>query len=65
MTNPLIIVALIITLLPLGGSLVAGLLGSRLGHIATHRIVITLIGIFVSFILLFVQSIGYRRSLCS
>jgi NADH-quinone oxidoreductase subunit L len=43
--NVLIQVALLITLLPLAGSLVAGLLGKRLGPVLSHRIVVTLIGI--------------------
>lgn len=38
-------IALITTLLPLAGSLIAGLLGKKLGHVLTHRIVITLVGI--------------------
>src|SRR3990167_3264679 len=37
-------VALMIALLPLAGSLIAGLLGKRLGPKLTHRIVIALIG---------------------
>ncbi|RDI46918.1 NADH-quinone oxidoreductase subunit L [Aquicella lusitana] len=45
MENPLIWVALLMTLLPLAGSLLAGLLGKALGRVWTHRIVITLVGI--------------------
>lgn len=37
--------ALVMTLLPLFGSLIAGLLGDRLGQQLTHRIVVTLIGL--------------------
>ena len=44
MENVLIQVALLMTLLPLAGSLVAGLLGKRLGPVLSHRIVVTLIG---------------------
>src|SRR4029079_7671711 len=33
------------TLLPLAGALVAGLLGKRLGPKTTHRIVVTLVGL--------------------
>lgn len=45
MNNPLILIAVIISLLPLAGSIIAGLLGNQLGRTLTHRIVITLIGI--------------------
>ncbi len=45
MENPLIFIALIMTLLPMAGSLIAGLLGHKLGHTLTHRIVVTLVGI--------------------
>lgn len=47
--NHLIQIALIMTLLPLIGALIAGLLGNILGHLWTHRIAVTLVGI--SFIL--------------
>lgn len=45
MENFLINIALLIALLPLGGSLIAGLLGKRLGDKLTHRIVIGLLGV--------------------
>ena len=45
MENPLIYVALIMVLLPLAGSLIAGLLGKKLSRTLSHRIVVTLIGI--------------------
>lgn len=45
MENPLILLAGIIVLLPLMGSLLAGLLGKKLGHTLTHRVVISLVGI--------------------
>lgn len=45
MDNPLILVSLIMTLLPLAGALVAGLLGKKLGPTTTHRIVVTLVGL--------------------
>jgi NADH-quinone oxidoreductase subunit L len=45
MENSLIIVALIMTLLPLVGALIAGLLGHQLGRLLVNSIVITLIGI--------------------
>lgn len=44
-TMPLINIALIITLLPLAGSLIAGLLGKQLGRTWSHRIAISLVGI--------------------
>jgi len=37
--------ALATTLLPLAGALIAGLLGSRLGRVTTHRIVVSLVGL--------------------
>ncbi len=43
--NALIQISLYIALLPLVGSLIAGLLGKRLGTVLTHRIVVTLIGV--------------------
>lgn len=43
--NVLIKVALMIALLPLAGSLFAGLIGKRLGPLLTHRVVIALIGV--------------------
>lgn len=49
MENLLIPVALIMTLLPLGGCLVAGLFGRLLGDKLTHRIVVAAIG--ASFVL--------------
>lgn len=45
MENPLISVALIMALLPLAGSLFAGLLGKKCGDAWTHRVAITLVGI--------------------
>lgn len=45
MNNPLMNIALYIALLPLAGSLIAGLLGKRIGNQWTHRIAITLVGI--------------------
>lgn len=45
MDNVLIQVSLYIALLPLVASLIAGLLGKRLGTMWTHRIVVTLIGV--------------------
>lgn len=45
MDNPLISVALIMALLPLAGSLFAGLLGKKCGDVWTHRVTITLVGI--------------------
>lgn len=38
-------IALAVTLLPLGGALIAGLLGYKIGRLATHRLTISLIGI--------------------
>lgn len=43
------VVALVMVFLPLAGSLIAGLLGKKIGHQWTHRIAISLVGI--SFIL--------------
>lgn len=43
--NNLLLIALYTALLPLASSLIAGLLGKFLGRTATHRIVITLIGL--------------------
>ena len=45
MENFLILIALIIALLPLAGSIIAGLFGKQLGRTATHRVVVTLIGL--------------------
>lgn len=45
MNNTLTTLALIISLLPLSGALVAGLLGKQLGRTTTHRVVVSLIGI--------------------
>lgn len=45
MENSLIYIALLVALLPLGGALMAGLLGKRLGRNLTHTIVISFIGI--------------------
>lgn len=45
MNNPLISLALLITLLPLAGSLVAGLLGKQLGRTLSHRIAVAFVGI--------------------
>lgn len=44
MENTLIQMTLLITLLPLAGALIAGLLGKRLGTRLTHRIVVGLVG---------------------
>lgn len=44
MQNPLISIALIMVMLPLMASLVAGILGKTLGRVTTHRIVVSLIG---------------------
>lgn len=44
-THPLILIALIITLLPLAGSLTAGLFGNKIGKTWTHRIAITCVAI--------------------
>jgi len=41
----LLYIALATALLPLAGSLIAGLLGKKLGHTLTHRIVVSLVGI--------------------
>lgn len=49
MDNQFSSIALIITLLPLAGALMAGLLGKKIGHTLTHRIAVTLVGI--SFVL--------------
>lgn len=43
--NPLLALALLITLLPLGGSLLAGLLGKQLGRTLTHCIAISCVGL--------------------
>lgn len=45
MQNSLLQIALIMTLLPLAGALIAGLLGKKLGHRLTHRIAISLVGL--------------------
>lgn len=45
MDNPLLTLSLLVALLPLTGSLIAGLLGRVLGRQATHRITITLVAI--------------------
>ncbi|HTM64433.1 MAG TPA: NADH-quinone oxidoreductase subunit L [Gammaproteobacteria bacterium] len=45
MENLLIQISLLIGLLPLAGSLIAGLLGKRLGTTLTHRIAISFVGI--------------------
>ena len=45
MENTLINLALIMTLLPLVGTLFAGLLGKQLGRTITHRLVVSLVGI--------------------
>lgn len=45
MENPLLRIALIITLLPLVGSLIAGLVGKQLGRRSTHQLLVTLIGV--------------------
>ncbi|MFZ2315346.1 MAG: NADH-quinone oxidoreductase subunit L [Gammaproteobacteria bacterium] len=45
MDNPIISIALIMTLLPLAGALIAGLLGNKLGRTLTHRIAISFVGI--------------------
>ncbi len=45
MDNSLIVIALITALLPLAGSLIAGLLGKKLGDVSSHRIAISLVGI--------------------
>lgn len=43
--NPLISIALTLTLLPLAGALIAGLLGKKIGRTATHRVAIAFVGI--------------------
>ncbi|EKD70531.1 MAG: hypothetical protein ACD_46C00509G0002 [uncultured bacterium] len=45
MENPLILIAMIMTLLPLAGSIIAGLFGQTLGRQLTHRVLVTLVGI--------------------
>lgn len=45
MENSILTIALLITLLPLAGAMIAGLLGKQLGRTLTHTIVISLIGI--------------------
>lgn len=45
MENTLVSIALLIALLPLGGALIAGLLGKALGRTLTHRLVVLLVGI--------------------
>lgn len=45
MENHLLTIALVIILLPLLGSLIAGLLGKRIGRTATHWTAVTLVGI--------------------
>lgn len=45
MENSLISIALIMVLLPLAGSIIAGLFGKKLGNNLTHRIVVSLVGI--------------------
>lgn len=45
MYSPILIIALIIALLPLAGSLIAGLLGKKIGNTWTHRIAISFVGI--------------------
>lgn len=45
MENPLITLSLMVALLPLAGSLIAGLFGKALGRKGTHRFVITLVAI--------------------
>lgn len=44
MENNLLSLAVVVMLLPLLGALIAGFFGKRIGHIATHRITITLVG---------------------
>ena len=53
--NPLIWYVVMMILLPLAGSLIAGLLGNRWGRVVTHRIVITLVAFsfFISCYLFF------------
>jgi len=43
--NPLIVIALMTCLLPLAGSLLAGLLGQRCGRMLTHRVLVSFVGI--------------------
>lgn len=43
--SSLISIALVMTLLPLIGALIAGLLGKRIGRITTHRIVVSMVAI--------------------
>lgn len=45
MQNPIASIALITALLPLAGSLIAGLLGNKIGRTWTHRITVSLVGI--------------------
>lgn len=45
MENSILSIALLITLLPLLGAIIAGVLGKRLGRTLTHTIVIALVGI--------------------
>lgn len=45
MENPILSLAVLITLLPLFGAVIAGILGKQLGRTLTHRIVITLVGL--------------------
>lgn len=45
MENTLLHIALVMTLLPLAGSLAAGLLGNQLGRQWTHRIAVSFVGI--------------------
>lgn len=45
MENRLLYIAFLVALLPLAGSLIAGLLGKRLGRANTHRIAITLVAL--------------------
>lgn len=44
MDNPLIQIALVMSLLPLAGALCAGLLGHRLGRVLSHRIAVLCVG---------------------
>lgn len=44
MDNPLIQIALVMSLLPLAGALFAGLLGHRLGRVLSHRIAVLCVG---------------------
>lgn len=45
MDNTLILIALLMSLLPLVGAVIAGLLGKKLGKTLTHRLVVLLVGI--------------------